>query len=151
MKRLHVHISVDDLEKSKRFYSAIFGQGPSVEKDDYAKWEVDDPRVNLAISPSGARHAGVNHLGIQAENETELAELQQRLQGAELSILDEPDAHCCYAHGDKHWTADPSSVVWEMFHTMGQAQTYGDDFAPEIVSAVAPEPEAKTRSARGCC
>lgn len=147
MKRLHVHISVDDLDATKRFYSALFGQAPSVDKDDYAKWQVDDPRVNLAVSQRGAREAGVNHLGIQAENADELAELHDRLAGADQAMLNEPDAQCCYAHGDKHWTTDPSDVVWEMFHTMGTIQTYGEDFAPETVA----EPAPKTRSARGCC
>lgn len=147
MKRLHVHISVDDLDATKRFYSALFGQAPSVDKDDYAKWQVDDPRVNLAVSQRGAREAGVNHLGIQAENADELAELHDRLAGADQAMLNEPDAQFCYAHGDKHWTTDPSDVVWEMFHTMGTIQTYGEDFAPEAVA----EPALKTRSARGCC
>ena len=147
MKRLHVHISVDDLDASKRFYAAMFDQPPSVEKDDYAKWDLDDPSVNLAISQRGARAAGLNHLGIQAETEIELAELQTRLQSAEVAMLDEKDAHCCYAHGNKHWTTDPSDLVWEMFHTMETAKTYGDDFAPETVTPASPRP----KNARGCC
>ena len=147
MKRLHVHISVDDLTKTKRFYSALFGQAPSVDKDDYAKWEVDDPRVNLAVSQRGARPAGLNHLGIQAETEAELADLHDRLAGADQAMLDENDAHCCYARGDKHWTTDPSDVVWEMFHTMEQAQTFGEDFAPEAVT----KPAARPLNSRGCC
>ena len=145
MKRLHVHISVDDLDATKRFYSALFGQAPSVDKDDYAKWQVDDPRVNLAVSQRGARQAGVNHLGIQAENAEELAELHDRLAGADQAMLNEPDAQCCYAHGDKHWTTDPSDVVWEMFHTMDSIPTYGHDMR----DAVPHTPLAK--EAGGCC
>ncbi|MEL7031701.1 MAG: ArsI/CadI family heavy metal resistance metalloenzyme [Pseudomonadota bacterium] len=147
MKRLHVHISVDDLTKTKRFYSALFGQAPSVDKDDYAKWEVDDPRVNLAVSQRGARPAGLNHLGIQAETDAELVDLHDRLASADQAMLDENGAHCCYAHGDKHWTTDPSDVVWEMFHTMEQAQTFGEDFAPEAVA----KPAARPLNSRGCC
>ena len=148
MKRLHVHITVDDLEASKRFYSAIFGQKPTIVKDDYAKWQVEDPRINLAISPRGIREAGVNHLGIQTETSEELQELQTRMSEADLAMRDETGAHCCYAKSDKHWTSDPSSVVWEMFHTMDQAMTYyGDDHGPASIG----KPEPVKRRATGCC
>ncbi len=130
MKRLHVHVSVAAMEPAIAFYSALFDQAPTVTKDDYAKWEVDDPRVNLAISQREGTENGVNHLGIQASNAGELADLEARLAKADIASSPEDDAHCCYARGNKHWTTDPNAVVWEMFHTMDSAPTYGEDNAP---------------------
>ena len=146
MNRLHIHVSVDALEPSIAFYSALFGQQPSVLKDDYAKWEVEDPRVNFAISDRAGSNRGVNHLGIEAESAEELDQLQKRLEEADIASKPEDAAHCCYAKSDKHWAQDPSAVVWEMFHTMGEAQTYGEDNAP-----IANEPPVEKVTSHSCC
>ena len=144
MKRLHVHISVDDLGASKRFYSALFGQEPSVDRADYAKWEVADPRVNLSVSQKTNRQPGVNHLGVQAETTDELSELHARLAEASVAMRDEPAAQCCYARSDKHWAADPQGVVWEMFRTMGAIETYGQN-------RLVPGEVAAADQGGGCC
>ncbi len=146
MKRLHLHISVDDLQSSKEFYSAIFGQEPTLEKTDYVRWEVDDPKVHLAISRQEARGFGIDHVGIKAETDEELKDLATRLAAIEAPVRDEMQAQCCYANSDKHWTRDPSGVVWEMFHTMGEAKVYGTDRGPEFRDeAVQPGPNVR------CC
>jgi catechol 2,3-dioxygenase-like lactoylglutathione lyase family enzyme len=126
MKRLHVHIAVEDLDRSVGFYSALFNAAPSVLKDDYAKWMLDDPRVNLAIS-TRAHAAGVDHLGIQAETSEELAELAARLKGAGETTRDQQATTCCYARSDKSWVNDPTGVRWETFYTFADATTYGED------------------------
>jgi hypothetical protein len=113
MKRLHVHISVDDLGQSRRFYSTLFAAEPTVVKDDYVKWMLDDPRVNFAISTRPGRAAGISHLGIQAEDKTELAEVFDRLSRAERPIVEAKNATCCYAQSDKQWIADPQGVPWD--------------------------------------
>lgn len=141
MTRLHVHISVDDLDASTRFYSALFDQAPTVEKPDYAKWEVEDPRVNLSVSRRDGRVPGVNHLGIQAESSDELAILHGRLRAASVATTDEAGASCCYARSDKHWTADPQGVIWEMFHTLSGTPTYGTDHAPDMPAPDMPAPD----------
>jgi hypothetical protein len=124
MKRLHVHVSVEDLAQSIRFYSTLFAAEPTVRKDDYAKWMLEDPRVNFAIS-TGAGHAGISHLGIQAGDESELAEVYGRLTRAERPIVEEKSTVCCYAKSDKQWIADPQGVPWEIFLTHEQATVYG--------------------------
>jgi len=141
MKRLHLHISVDDLDRSIGFYSTLFGAPPSVVKDDYAKWMLEDPRVNLAISRRDVV-AGVDHVGIQAETGQELAEMADRLKAAGETTFDQEAATCCYAKSDKSWVVDPSGVRWETFHTFGEATTYGEDdpgraLAPAAVSGSA--------------
>ncbi len=130
MQRLHLHISVDDLTSSIPFYSALLGQQPSVEKPDYAKWLLDDPRVNLAISEKPGHIIGINHVGIQTETHAELQQLHTRLSDAGHITQDEQAAQCCYAISDKHWAVDPSGVIWEMFKTMQQAEVYGEDRIP---------------------
>lgn len=132
MKRMHVHISVDDLEKSKRFYTAMFGQQPSVSKADYAKWVLEDPRINLAISHKAGKRPGLDHLGIQAESNEELEELYARLADASYATLDQRAANCCYAVSDKHWAVDPAGTTWEMFHTMGEVAVYGKDITQDL-------------------
>lgn len=126
MKRLHVHVSVDDLAGSVRFYSALFGSEPTVAKPDYAKWMLDDPRVNFAISARGGK-AGVDHLGIQVETPEELREVYSRLQQAERPVLEEGATTCCYANSEKAWTSDPQGLLWEAFLTTGESTVYGDD------------------------
>src|SRR5947207_12944240 len=121
MKRFHVHVTVDDLEQSVRFYSTLFAAEPTVIKDDYAKWMLDDPRVNFAISAIKGHGAGISHLGIQAEDESELAEVYDRLARAERPTIEEKGTTCCYAQSDKQWIADPQGVAWETFFTYGQS------------------------------
>ena len=122
MKRFHVHVNVEQLDSSIRFYTTLFGTGPTVLKADYAKWMLDDPRVNFAISQRG-RIAGVDHLGLQAENANELLAIGERLHAADAVALAEKATTCCYAHSDKYWAEDPSGVRWESFHTHGEATT----------------------------
>jgi catechol 2,3-dioxygenase-like lactoylglutathione lyase family enzyme len=140
MKRLHVHVAVENIEKSVGFYSTLFGAAPAVLKDDYAKWMLDDPRVNFAISDR-ARTTGLDHLGIQVESAGELAELAGRLKAAGEQTFDQEATTCCYAQSDKAWVNDPSGVRWETFFTFGEATTYGEDEA-----AIAAAPSAAT-----CC
>ncbi len=123
MNRFHVHLNVTDLASSIRFYTELFAVPPSVIKDDYAKWLLDDPRVNFAISNTG-RAAGVDHLGIQVDSADELSELGRRLDAAGGEVVPEPDAICCYANSDKMWTHDPQGTRWETFHTIGDATSY---------------------------
>jgi len=124
MKRLHVHMAVDDLAKSIGFYSTLFAAPPSVVKPDYAKWMLEDPRVNFAISARGGK-AGVDHLGIQVENDEELGEVYDRLRHAEAPVLEEGATTCCYAQSEKSWVTDPQGVPWEAFHTFGESTVYG--------------------------
>ena len=126
MKRLHVHVGVADLNASIRFYSTLFGDEPTVVKDDYAKWMLDDPRVNFAISSGQHPAKGIQHLGVQAESIEELGDVYGRLRAAERPVLDEGRTTCCYAKSEKSWIADPDGVVWEAFFTDGEATTYGD-------------------------
>ena len=126
MKRLHVHVAVGDLASSIRFYSTLFGAEPTVSKEDYAKWMLDDPRVNFAISGGQHTTAGVQHLGIQVESAAELGQVYGRLKAAERPVLEEGATTCCYAKSEKSWIADPDGVVWEAFLTKGEATVYGD-------------------------
>jgi catechol 2,3-dioxygenase-like lactoylglutathione lyase family enzyme len=127
MKRLHVHVGVDNLDRSIAFYSGLFGSKPSVTKSDYAKWMLDDPRVNFAISHKDGASKGIEHLGIQVEDSTELADVYGRLQTAGGPVLEEGATTCCYAKSEKSWIADPDGVVWEAFLTEGEATIYGDN------------------------
>ena len=141
MKRLHVHVSVKDLDASVRFYSQLFARGPTVHKSDYAKWMLEDPRVNFAISQRDGR-PGVQHLGIQVENRTELAEVYERLRRAERPVIEEGETTCCYAHSEKSWIDDPQGVQWETFLTTGESTVYGTD---EI------RPKAEKHAEASCC
>jgi Glyoxalase/Bleomycin resistance protein/Dioxygenase superfamily len=125
MKRLHVHVSVADIAQSTRFYSTLFAVEPTVVKPDYAKWMLDDPRVNFAISTRGGQ-TGVDHLGIQAETSDELHEVYQRLQRADRPVLEEGATTCCYAKSEKSWITDPQGLSWETFLTSGESTIYGD-------------------------
>jgi catechol 2,3-dioxygenase-like lactoylglutathione lyase family enzyme len=137
MKRLHVHVGVSDLDRSIGFYSTLFGSEPTVVKDDYAKWMLDDPRVNFAISAGERPRQGIEYLGIQVENATELKEVYGRLQAADRPVLEEGNTTCCYAKSEKSWIADPDGVVWEAFHTTGESTVYGD--SPEFETLAAAE------------
>ena len=125
MKRMHVHVAVDDLRSSIGFYSALFAAEPSVVKLDYAKWMLDDPRVNFAISARG-RNAGLDHLGIQVENKDELNEVSARLHKASGEVIEQGQTNCCYAKSEKSWIEDPAGISWEAFLTTGEATDYGD-------------------------
>src|SRR5215475_5578703 len=126
MKRLHVHVSVKDLDASVRFYSLLFATDPAVHKSDYAKWMLEDPRVNFAISQRDGR-LGVQHLGIQVENRADLAEVYERLRRAEGPVIEEGETTCCYARSEKSWIDDPQGVQWETFLTTGESTIYGTD------------------------
>lgn len=126
MKRLHLHVSVADLDQSIAFYETLFGASPSVAHADYAKWMLDDPRVNFAISQRD-RAPGVDHVGVQVDSPEELAELAGRLKAAGAVTLDQQATTCCYARSDKSWVSDPSGLRWETFRTFGEATTYGED------------------------
>jgi len=137
MKRLHVHLAVDNLDASIHFYSQLFATEPTVQKTDYAKWMLEDPRVNFAISARGAE-AGVQHLGIQVENKIELADVYSRLQRADGPVLEEGATTCCYAESEKSWIEDPQGVKWETFLTTGESTTYGSDIAKAPPSTCCP-------------
>ena len=126
MNRFHVHVRVEAIEESVRFYSTLFGAEPSVRKEDYAKWMLEDPRVNFAIS-TGSGAAGIDHLGLQVESSEELGAIAGRLKAAGAAVHEQLDASCCYARGDKEWVADPSKISWETFHTFGDSVIYGED------------------------
>lgn len=150
MKRLHVHVSVKNLSESIRFYSAMFASEPTVSKADYAKWMLDDPRVNFAISQRGAV-IGLNHLGVQVESANELAEMHQRLQSLPTSVTEEADAACCYAKSDKYWVNDPQGIAWETFHTLDSIPVFGETKSSEASEAACCIPLAKTDSTSPCC
>ena len=160
MKRLHVHVSVEDIPHSIGFYSALFAAEPAVVKPDYAKWMLEDPRVNFAISTRG-REPGLDHLGIQVENTDELLEVYGRLRKAGGDIIEQGETACCYAKSEKSWIDDPAGISWETFHTTGDSIVYGDG-SGENVARVAHEkqgafcvPETKPAKTPGkttaCC
>ena len=126
MSRLHVHISVDDIEQNIRFYSALFGNAPSVTKADYAKWDLSEPAVNFAISRRGAK-TGLDHVGIQVDSDAELSSIQSRLVRAGISGREQRDETCCYARSDKYWTKDPQGIAWESFHSLDTSPTFSCD------------------------
>lgn len=155
MNRFHVHLNVLDMDASIRFYTGLFGAEPIVRKDDYAKWMVEDPKVNFAISSTG-RAAGIDHLGIQADHADALAELGQRLDAAGGAVVPEEAAVCCYARSDKQWTEDPQGTRWETFHTLGEATTYHAVGAPCATDGTGCSPDlgkAKPKVDKGgpCC
>jgi predicted enzyme related to lactoylglutathione lyase len=147
MKRMHVHVAVEDLQRSIGFYSALFASAPTVVKSDYAKWMLDDPRVNFAISTRG-RAPGLDHLGIQVENRDELTEVYARLHEAGGDVVEQGETACCYARSEKSWIDDPSGIAWEAFHTTGESTDYGDGTG-ERIARVAREKEAAATPA--CC
>jgi catechol 2,3-dioxygenase-like lactoylglutathione lyase family enzyme len=144
MKRFHVHLGVADLEQSIRFYSGLFGAPPSVLKDDYAKWLIEDPRVNFAISTRGG-DVGINHLGLQADSANELAGIRDRFAAADrASLQDEPGANCCYAKSDKHWVTDPQGIAWEGYHTLGEVRYFNSDRADGAAASACCTPAQPT-------
>lgn len=139
MKRLHVHLGVNDLDRSIGFYSTLFGAPPTVRKADYAKWMLDDPRVNFAISAGQHQDKGIQHLGVQVESADELSEVYGRLRAADRPMLEEGRTICCYAKSEKSWIADPDGIVWEAFLTDGEATVYGDGPALGTLTDSLPE------------
>ena len=133
MKRFHVHIAVDNLDENIRFYSTVFGAPPTVSKPDYAKWMLDDPRINFAISQRGLP-PGIDHLGVQVESGEELAVLRKQVRSADIAAVDQSNAACCYARSDKYWTTDPQGIAWETFHTLDSIPVYGER-QPNILTA----------------
>lgn len=145
MKRLHLHVSVPEIEPAIAFYSTLLNAQPVVVKEDYAKWMLEDPRVNLAIS-SRARATGVDHVGIQVDSAEELGELASRLKAAGETTFDQEATTCCYARSDKSWVTDTAGVRWETFYTHGDATSYGEDEAiPEATASSCCAPK------QGCC
>jgi len=139
MKRFHVHVAVPELGEAIRFYSALFGATPARVEGDYAKWMLDDPRVNFAISTREA-HTGVDHLGLQVDTGEELAGMEAQLRAADTQLQAEPEAACCYARSDKYWARDPAGIRWETFHTHGSLTTYGG--GQPVASQAAASPAA---------
>lgn len=158
MKRFHAHIAVDDLEANIRFYSAVFGVPPTVAKPDYAKWMIEDPRINFAISNRSAK-TGLDHLGFQVDSDEELGELRQKVADAEIAALDQPFSECCYARSDKYWITDPQGIAWETYHTLGAVEIYGMDMpkaaepVAERAACCAPKPNLinATPKRASCC
>lgn len=146
MKRMHIHVGVENLDQSIRFYNALFGASPAKTKSDYAKWMLNDPRINFAIS-TRAGTKGVDHLGLQVDDESEMAALRERLKDAEMSVFDEGETTCCYARSDKAWVQDPSGVAWEAFQTMEDVQLFSEAAAATGEVCCTPE----TKGQPGCC
>ena len=149
MKRFHVHVHVDDLPRNISFYSAMFNQQPARSEADYAKWMLDDPPVNFAISTRGSA-TGVDHMGIQVDNGEELAVLKSHATKADMALLDEGETSCCYARSDKYWVTDPQGIAWEQFHTLGDIPVFSEQ-------KKSPQPEAAKAAccaaapAKACC
>ena len=167
MKRFHAHVHVDDLAQSIAFYSKLFAAAPTRVEADYAKWMLDDPRINFAISTRGAK-PGLDHFGLQTDDAAELAELKARAEAADMALLDEGNTTCCYARSEKHWVTDPQGIAWEHFHTLGDIPVFNESTpsavagaccAPAAVAApVAAAPRAAccgpattTNSKTNCC
>lgn len=134
MKRFHVHVTVPDVDQAIVFYSGLFGQEPTIRQDDYAKWMVEDPRVNFAISTREA-NTGFDHLGIQVDSEEDLEKIETRLKQADATVQEQRGAACCYAVGEKSWTLDPVGIAWETFLTTGTNDDYGPDRRPTVGGA----------------
>ena len=153
MKRFHAHLHVDDLSQSIAFYSKLFAAAPTRVEADYAKWMLEDPRVNFAISRRGAK-PGLDHFGMQTDDAAELAELKARAEAADMALLDEGNTTCCYARSEKHWVTDPQGIAWEHFHTLGDIPVF-NEAAPSSAAgacgtpaAAAPAPAAPRAA---CC
>ena len=153
MKRFHVHAHVDDLGASVAFYSKMFAAEPTRLEADYAKWMLDDPRINFAISTRGSA-TGIDHLGLQTDSEEELAELKSRAQAADMTLLDEGAVSCCYARSEKHWVTDPQGIAWEHFHTLGDIAVFSEKAKPTAASACcasAPAAAVDLPARASCC
>ncbi|MBA4141956.1 MAG: VOC family protein [Nitrosospira sp.] len=151
MKRMHVHVAVGNLADSIQFYSTLFGAEPSITKPDYAKWMLDDPRMNFAVSQRGQK-PGLNHLGVQVESSDELAEMHARLEALQAGYTVEEGATCCYARSDKYWATDPQGIAWETFHTLDNIPVFGSNHGTMTVSATSGAPAGtESRKETACC
>ncbi|MBV8248371.1 MAG: VOC family protein [Comamonas sp.] len=150
MKRFHVHMHVDDLAKNIAFYSKLFGVEPTRIESDYAKWMLEDPRINFAISTRGNAQAGLDHLGFQVDDAAELAALKAQAEAADMAMLDEGETTCCYARSEKHWITDPQGVAWEHFHSLGDIPVFNESAAPTATACCAPT-TATPAAASSCC
>lgn len=148
MKRFHIHVGVDDLKKSVDFYSTLFGQQPTKLKEDYAKWMLEDPRINFAISTRVAAK-GVDHLGFQVDEDSELTEITERLKNADLRVFGEGEATCCYAESKKAWVQDPSGIPWESYRTMADAEVFSEK--PKVKLGQSCCPTAPSPKKSSCC
>lgn len=149
MKRFHVHLHVQDLAQSMAFYNRLFAAMPARVEADYAKWMLEDPPVNFAISTRGDE-PGIDHLGIQTDNEQELQELKERAQTADMTLLDEGQTTCCYARSEKHWVTDPQGIAWEHFHTLGNIPVFREKRDEAAAACCAPGGSA-AKDASACC
>ncbi|MET0500046.1 MAG: ArsI/CadI family heavy metal resistance metalloenzyme [Candidatus Binatia bacterium] len=152
MKRFHVHIAADDLDATIRFYSTVFGMPPTVRNPGYAKWMVEDPRINFAISKATGM-PGIDHLGIQVDSGEELTLLREQVARAQIAAQDQPGAACCYARSDKYWTTDPQGIAWETFHTFESIPVRGEAARLRSKSCCdgAPAAEAPSGESGSCC
>ncbi len=150
MKRFHVHVSVGSIEESVRFYSALFGSAPVRFEPDYAKWMLEDPRINFAISSRGAR-PGIDHIGLQVDSAEELADLKEQVLAADAAVADEVGADCCYARSDKHWVTDPAGIAWESFHTLGSIPTFNGQATKAVETGKKLLTIAVRSEAAACC
>ncbi len=148
MKRFHVHAHVQDLPASIAFYSRLFATAPTRQEADYAKWMIDDPRINFAISTRGTA-TGIDHLGFQTDSPDELAELRQRAQAADMALLDSGETTCCYARSDKHWITDPQGIAWEHFHTLENIPVFSEGQAAVATAAAPAQAAAAPAQAAG--
>ena len=150
MKRFHVHVAVPDLQAGIDFYSTMFGAQPSVVKPDYAKWMLEDPRLNFAISERASKTAGINHLGFQVDSDVELEEIHSRLASADGAVVAEKNVSCCYARSDKYWVTDPAGVPWESFRSLGTVPFY-DGETKEASKGACCEPTGSAKAATAAC
>ena len=155
MKRFHVHVHVEDLDKSIGFYSKLFAAEPARVESDYAKWMLEDPRINFAISTRGDK-PGVDHLGFQTDSAEELVDLKARAQAADMALIDEGETTCCYARSEKHWVTDPQGIAWEHFHTLGNIPVFNETegqaaTAPACCAPAAETNPAVSKTAAACC
>jgi catechol 2,3-dioxygenase-like lactoylglutathione lyase family enzyme len=149
MKRFHVNLSVENLTESIRFYTALFEAEPLVRKDDYAKWMLDDPRINFAISEHGGR-IGLNHLGVQVDSAEELTAMRAQLTRSDQALVEQTGVACCYANSDKYWVTDPTGIAWETFHTLNTTPIYGADIDVAVKSSMCCAP-LKATASESCC
>ena len=150
MKRFHVHVAVEDLDATIRFYSGVFGMRPTVHKPDYAKWMLEDPRINFAVSKQSG-NAGIDHLGIQVDSSEELVALRQQVADAQIAAQDQPNADCCYARSDKYWTTDPQGIAWETFHTLESISVRGKSARPDASSCCGKMVDEDSSAKSSCC
>ncbi len=151
MKRFHVHAHVENLQQSIAFYSALFGAEPTRIEVDYAKWMLEDPRINFAISTRGDK-PGIDHMGIQTDTDEELAELKQRAQAADMALLDEGTTTCCYARSDKYWLTDPQGIAWEQFRSLSNIPVFSERAPkPQEVASACCAPNIKAKAGHACC